>query len=89
MLKIIEIAKKSDLRKLGDLVGGKLRNIEENRLYRISHYLRDYRVNDIIYKVPINEEYSYYLIEVEENDEYFKEEIFSLRCIYNFTFTLV
>lgn len=84
MLKIINIANITDLRPLGLLIGGKLRNYEEDRLYRIQRYLDDYRVNDIIYRIKANEEESYYLIEVKETDDYFKEEVFSLRCIYNF-----
>lgn len=84
MLKIIEVDTIKNLRPLGLLVGGKLRNWEEDRLYRIQRNLDRYRENDIIYKIKINEEESYYLIEVEENDDYFNEEVFSLRCIYDF-----
>lgn len=84
MLKIINIADIVDLRPLGLLIGGKLRNCEEDRLYRIQRYLDDYRVNDIIYRIKANEEESYYLIEVKETDDYFKEEVFFLRRIYNF-----
>ena len=86
MLKIIEVDTIKNLRPLGLLVGGILRNDEEDRLYRIQRNLDKYRENDIIYKIKINEEESYYLIEVEENDDYFNEEVFSLRCIYNFNF---
>lgn len=84
MLKIINIADIINLKPLGLLVGGKLRNWEEDRLYRIQKYLNDYRVNDIIYRIKANEEESYYLFEVKETDDYFKEKVFSLRCIYNF-----
>ena len=84
MLKIIEVDTIKNLRPLGLLVGGKLRNWEEDRLYRTQRNLDRYRENDIIYKIKINEEESYYLIEVEENDDYFNEEVFSLRCIYDF-----
>lgn len=84
MLKIINIADIADLRPLGLLVGGKLRNWEEDRLYRIQRELNDYRVNDIIYCIKANEKENYYLIEVEETDKYFNETTFSLRCIYNF-----
>lgn len=84
MLKIIEVDTIKNLRPLGLLVGGKLRNWEEDRLYRIQRNLDRYRTNDIIYKIKANEEENYYLIEVQENDDYFNEEVFSLRCIYNF-----
>lgn len=84
MLKIINIGDITDLRPLDLLVGGKLRNWEEDRLYRIQRELNDYRVNDIIYRIKANEEENYYLIEVKETDKYFNETTFSLRCIYNF-----
>lgn len=84
MLKIIEVDTIKKLRPLGLLVGGKLRNWEEDRLYRIQRELNDYRVNDIIYRIKANEEENYYLIEVKKTDEYFNETTFSLRCIYNF-----
>lgn len=84
MLKIIEVDTIKNLRPLGLLIGGKLRSWEEDRLYRIQRNLDRYRENDVIYKIKINKEESYYLIEVQENDDYFNEEVFSLRCIYNF-----
>lgn len=84
MLKIIEVDTIENLRPLGLLVGGKLRNWEEDRLYRIQRNLDRYRENDIIYKIKDNDEENYYLIEVQENDDYFNEKVFSLRCIYDF-----
>lgn len=84
MLKIIEVDTIKNLRPLGLLIGGKLRNNEEDRLYRIQQKLDRYRTNDIIYKIKDNEEENYYLIEAQENDDYLKEVVFSLRCIYNF-----
>lgn len=84
MLKIIEVNTIRNLRPLGLLVGGVLRNNEEDRLYRIQRNLDRYRTNDIIYKIQKNEDENYYLMEVEENDYCLQEVVFSLRCIYNF-----
>lgn len=84
MLKIIEVNTIRNLRPLGLLVGGVLRNNEEDRLYRIQRNLDRYRTNDIIYKIQKNEDENYYLMEVEESDYCLQEVVFSLRCIYNF-----
>lgn len=84
MLKIIEVNTIRNLRPLGLLAGGVLRNNEEDRLYRIQRNLDRYRTNDIIYKIQKNEDENYYLMEVEESDYCLQEVVFSLRCIYNF-----
>lgn len=84
MLKIIKVDTIKNLRPLGLLIGGKLRNDEEDRLYRIQQKLDRYRTNDIIYKIKSNDKENYYLIEVQENDCCLHEVVFSLRCMYNF-----
>lgn len=84
MLKIIKVDTIKNLRPLGLLIGGKLRNDEEDRLYRIQQKLDRYRTNDVIYKIKSNDKENYYLIEVQENDYCLHEVVFSLRCMYNF-----